>query len=758
MRIETEPPAQHFFVLNSAFCVLRSLSLEFRKHSLRNLAATLLITLLFSCAPNRTPPRATPTAAPSPPLAATLTEARALRELGRSAEYHQSLRALSGSSDTRTAAHATALLGLLYLGERRWSEARTTLASAIERSPATAPFLLLRLAEAQTQMGDAAGAADSLSNVLQRAPHSSAATIARLRLPAAYARLGDRSATEARFDQAMELGIDELTEADFVELADALQTAGRNDLAARLRMRLLSEYPQGRLTESIYSALREKHPHLLDDLSLTAAVTLASKLARSDRYDQVLDLLERAGRHPDAKSDEAYRAARIRALFSSRNYSQLLEETATVKLRNPSLRLLQARAAWRANRPAEFLAGLAALEHDFPSSKEAAEAKVQRARYYIADAPDHALASSNLRDALSAGAIGNDGENLWALGWVYVLWGRDDEALRTFRAYTEQFPDGDYTSNALFWSGKIHQRHNRSAERDAAFGELIAKYPYSYFSYRAREILTGAGAALPPPAVEANRFPDIATLPPDPRLAIVDELQEINLYRDAAREMKVVAASWPNDLAVAFKLADVYSRGGEPFRANTVLQRRFREFVRHGGEGIPQRFWEILFPLNYWSVIQQEAQRRTLDPYLLASIVRQESGFEPHVVSNAGAVGLMQIMPQEAQKIAQSGGLGTVTREALFQPDINIAMGAAEYAQKLVSLQGNHTLAIAAYNAGEEAVGRWLARTPIDDIDRFIESIPYAETRLYVKTVTRNRFEYRRIYESRTMVPRRPAS
>ncbi|HET7711175.1 MAG TPA: lytic transglycosylase domain-containing protein, partial [Thermoanaerobaculia bacterium] len=170
------------------------------------------------------------------------------------------------------------------------------------------------------------------------------------------------------------------------------------------------------------------------------------------------------------------------------------------------------------------------------------------------------------------------------------------------------------------------------------------------------------------------------------------------------------------------------------------------------------RFWEILFPLQYWPILQQEAERQRLDPFLLASIVRQESGFEPRTVSNAGAVGLMQLMPEEAPEIAQRAGLGEVTRDSLFDARVNIALGAAEYAQKLESLRGNQTLAIAAYNAGEKAVGRWLARTPIDDLDVFIESIPYAETRLYVKTVTRNRFEYRRIYESSIAVPQRPAS
>jgi len=209
----------------------------------------------------------------------------------------------------------------------------------------------------------------------------------------------------------------------------------------------------------------------------------------------------------------------------------------------------------------------------------------------------------------------------------------------------------------------------------------------------------------------------------------------------------VLAARYEDHAGVQFMLADVYVRGGEPFKANGVLQRRFRQFVRHGGENIPRRFWEILFPLAYWETIREEAERRGHDPYLIAAIIRQESGFEPTTVSNAGAVGLMQIMPEEASRIGTAGDLGEITREDLFDPRKNIAVGAAEYSQKLALMNDNPILAIAAYNAGETAVRQWVERTSTDDADLFIESIPYAETRLYVKTVTRNRHEYHRIYD-----------
>jgi soluble lytic murein transglycosylase len=357
---------------------------------------------------------------------------------------------------------------------------------------------------------------------------------------------------------------------------------------------------------------------------------------------------------------------------------------------------------------------------------------------------------ANLQQAIDAGAYGSEGENLWNLGWTYSLAQRWDDALATFDKYAKQFPDGDYLSNSLFWSGKILQRLGRTSERDAKFAELIRQYPYSYFAYRAREI-QGVKATGPANVENGVVFPNLdAQLASvtDPRLASVRELAYLGLMRDATREMKSLAAAYSDNLGVQFLLADLYVQGGEPFKANGVLQRRFRTFVRHGGTDIPRRFWEILFPLNYWDSIRSEAERRQVDPYLLASIIRQESGFEPTTVSNAGAVGIMQIMPAEAVSIATQAGLAAPTRQQLFDPHVNIAIGAAEYAQKLAAMNGNPTLAIAAYNAGETAVNRWLGSTPIDDIDVFVESIPYAETRLYVKTVTRNRYEYRRIYDA----------
>lgn len=628
---------------------------------------------------------------------------------------------------------------------KRYDEAVPMLVEAARQLPTVAPFLRLRVIDGEVARGNLQNAVAIATEIIALGD-TSAATVARLRLPQISAQLGDAPSTDAAWQQAMTVGIDELTEADFVSMATALAKAGRTDLAMKTRMRVLNDYTQGRYTEQTYGFLKDE----IAKLPVEERLAIATKLSRANRYDQALELFKAI-----PGETTAARATRLRALFNSRNYGQLLEETKDVKLGDPSLILLRARAAWRDDKPQELLAGLDQVEKEFPASKEAAEAKVVRAKYYVTDSVDYAKSIDNLAKAIVAGAHGNDGENLWNLGWTYTLWNRYDDALETFDRYIRTYPDGDWKTNSLFWSAKIYAKQGKTAERDAKAAQIVAEYPYSYYAYRAKELWNPAA----PAATTSQTFPDIdAALAGvlDPRLDTVRALGDIGLHRAAAREMKLVASRYADNPGVQFMLADVYVRGGEPFKANGVLQRQFRSFIRHGGANIPSRFWQILYPLAYFETLQAEAQRRGLDPYLLASITRQESGFEPTIVSNAGAVGLMQIMPQEAARIGEAGGLGTVTREDLFDPLKNIAVGAAEYSQKLAYWKGNHILAIASYNAGESAVGTWIEMTPIDDTDLFVESIPYAETRLYVKTVTRNRFEYRRIYESSSTAVRQP--
>jgi soluble lytic murein transglycosylase-like protein len=723
----------------------------------RFFSAFCLLTSAFasSCAhPSASP---TPPPAPAPPavvesaaLPKTLGEVRALKA-SDAAAYEAGLRVLARDADSPDRARANVLLALLLAETKRADEAQPLLAKAADENLGIAPYLRLRMLDAARAAGRTSDALAAALRVIQDTPASGAAVVARLRLPALYAAAGDAANTTAAMTATNGIAIDELTEADFVDLAKGLAASNRNDLAGQMRMRLLTQYPQGRFTEDTYDRVVGAVAPPVNQLTLDESLALAQKIAARDRFDQALDLLRRIQqRFPEAQTSAAMRNIQVRAFFRSRHYTELLAATDNQPLDAP-LALLRARAAWRAGRSQDFLKALDAIERQFKGSGEAAEAKVQRAKYYASDEPHFDVAARNYAAAIEAGNIGNDGENIWNLGFIYIQAKETDAALETLGQLEARFPDGDYRTNALFWSGKLLEAQGRKAERDLQWNKLLQMYPYSYYSFRVRE-LTAVSPLAPSEVANGNTFPDVDALvaaAADPRVQAVRDMLDLGMPRDATREMQSVAAAYPDNLGIQFLLADVYVQGGEPFKANGVLQRRFKQFIRHGGSGIPHRFWEILFPLDYWDAIKSEAEKRQLDPYLVASIIRQETGFEPSTVSNAGAVGIMQIMPAEATTIATKAGLPVPTRAQLFDARTNIAIGAAELAQKFALEHGNPILAVAAYNGGESNVDRWAAQTPVDDVDLFVDAIPYFETKLYVKTVTRNRFEYRRVYGER---------
>jgi soluble lytic murein transglycosylase-like protein len=153
------------------------------------------------------------------------------------------------------------------------------------------------------------------------------------------------------------------------------------------------------------------------------------------------------------------------------------------------------------------------------------------------------------------------------------------------------------------------------------------------------------------------------------------------------------------------------------------------------------------FPLAYWEATQEKARERGLDPYLILALIRQESLFDTRARSPAAALGLMQLIPSTAARVAKQIGMPAPAHEKLFEPDISLTLGAHYLKSLLDRYSNNWHKAIAAYNAGENAVDRWEKEITTDDMEEFVERIPYLETRQYVKLVLRNHRIYKRLYD-----------
>jgi soluble lytic murein transglycosylase len=159
----------------------------------------------------------------------------------------------------------------------------------------------------------------------------------------------------------------------------------------------------------------------------------------------------------------------------------------------------------------------------------------------------------------------------------------------------------------------------------------------------------------------------------------------------------------------------------------------------------------VYYPLKYREILFTRAQENGLDPFLVAAVIRTESGFKPGATSSQGARGLMQIMPETGEWVAGQMGV-KYSPDLLYDPDYNVRLG-CWYLKSLQSEFGGDTiLALAAYNGGRNNVRQWLEDRRWTGEHHTLDQIPFKETRLYVAKVMKDFALYRRIYapESRS--------
>jgi soluble lytic murein transglycosylase len=151
----------------------------------------------------------------------------------------------------------------------------------------------------------------------------------------------------------------------------------------------------------------------------------------------------------------------------------------------------------------------------------------------------------------------------------------------------------------------------------------------------------------------------------------------------------------------------------------------------------------MLYPMRHDRVISAEATKYKVDPSLVRAIIRQESAFVEDARSSANARGLMQVLPSTGRSLARGAGIGRYTVQKLFRPEVNIALGTRFLSGLLNEYDYKLEVALAAYNAGTDRADTWTREYSFSDMAEFVERIPFAETRDYVKQVLTNASYYR---------------
>jgi len=227
-----------------------------------------------------------------------------------------------------------------------------------------------------------------------------------------------------------------------------------------------------------------------------------------------------------------------------------------------------------------------------------------------------------------------------------------------------------------------------------------------------------------------------------PHLAKARLLANAGLNDYVARE---IAADPDFGAASALVEAQVYASYGDTFRSLRAAKRAIPYSSLAAIPAIPLVYWRILFPEPWWSTIKAESAKNNLDPYLVASLIRQESEFDPTAVSYANAWGLMQLLPTTGKQMAHAEGLTRFQTYQLLDPATNLRLGTRYLRQMMDKFGGVQEYALAAYNAGDGRVVDWEAAGPYRGMDEFVESIPITQTREYVQSILRNEEIYRAI-------------
>jgi soluble lytic murein transglycosylase len=344
----------------------------------------------------------------------------------------------------------------------------------------------------------------------------------------------------------------------------------------------------------------------------------------------------------------------------------------------------------------------------------------------------------------------------WKAAWLTLRQGRNDEAKKLFEEQIALYPGGNETSAALYWRARLAEEDNDSAMARAFYKELCERYRNFYYAEFARERL----AKLPAVSDPSGEYPVLDHIPPlahGDKIEIAEppaddlHVQKAKLLGNgglvdfAVREMQAAAASDSGNWALAEE-AQLYTDTGHYDRAIEVMKHSVPGYFAIDFPTLPREYWEALFPRPYWSDLKKFSVANGLDPYLVASLIRQESEFNPLAVSRANAVGLMQLLPRTGKLVAHQEKLRRYNASQLFTPTVNLELGTRYFRGMVDQFGGSFEYALAAYNAGTDRVEDWLSQGKYRDAQEFVESIPFTETREYVQAILRNASVYRQLY------------
>ncbi len=524
--------------------------------------------------------------------------------------------------------------------------------------------------------------------------------------------------------------------------AGRLQLAAGDTAAGRAALlRALSVSPGSMAAVDAARALSELH------MSAEEALRVGRIYYRHGNMERAAQGLERY-----LASDQGSRAERLQirfelgnALFRGGSYSRaerVLLAVVDGASSRPSLAasalFTAGRAQYRRGHKQTGIATFLQTAERFPG-----QAVAGRAVFTVADLAhdDGNLARARKyyrRTIALAPAIDDAGVARMRLAGIAMMQDDTRTALTIYEEYRSQFPDGRRIDQATYWAGRAYEMLGDTAHARQRFQQAARHDPVGYYGLAAT---TRLGDAYP---TELSAGPATDTVA---EASLARPLERLDLLADVGAddavdwEIQQAAQRLDTDDAALYDLGEALNARGYT-SAGINIGWKLRDRTNAWNE----RLLRIVYPFPYRDMVRAEADERGLDPFLVAGLIRRESGFAADAMSPAGAMGLMQIMPHTGQVLARSAGIRHFDTAMLDMPEINLHLGMAFLADLIRRYDDKVPAVLAAYNAGPSRLRNWRKLPEYSDMELFTERIPFRETRDYVRYVQENARIYAMLY------------
>ncbi|MCP5058240.1 MAG: lytic transglycosylase domain-containing protein [bacterium] len=468
----------------------------------------------------------------------------------------------------------------------------------------------------------------------------------------------------------------------------------------------------------------------------------SARLEAAYHNEAALEACKRALSLAPAESEArgALLLRRASLLFRLRRYPEAVDAFAALPP-DPDSRFWHARSLARSGKISESVHGFLAVAKAAPPTL-AARARFLAGTLLDDDEPEEARSLFE-QVAKHAPAAEQRNEARWRLAWAAYRGDRMADATRHLRVLADDTPDPLDALRARYWLARSQQA-TAPEQANQALTKLAREVPFTYYGGRAADQI---GFDLPGLAPTVGQMPGRtpAGRLPAVRRQRVEILVDAGLRESASLELdalreRVRLRKQADRIAFA-KLLTRAERYHDAERL--ILDYDLWQLAQGPDRGDDLAAWHLAWPRAFRTALEPAAVRHEVEPELVYAVMREESGYRPEILSTVGAQGLTQIMPETGERLAKELGREPLRPRELLLPATNLELG-AYYLSRLLELSGGRlSAAIASYNAGPGAVGRWLKRDGGLSDDVWVESIPYRQTRRYVKRVMRSVRVYR---------------